>query len=106
VDGGSLLALLGPTAALWLVGPCGKRAVASFCAAVWTGICLGKACSCHEILRARRPGSGLAPSCRWLVLAMSHALLSFVLLRTLVDVCLATLDQHRAACERIDIFTR
>jgi hypothetical protein len=40
------------------------------------------------------------------VLAMSHALLSFVLLRTLVDVCLATLDQHRAACERIDIFTR
>jgi hypothetical protein len=36
----------------------GERAVASFCAAVLAGICLGNACSCHEILRAQRPGSG------------------------------------------------
>jgi hypothetical protein len=35
----------------------GERTVASFCAAVLTGICLGNVCSCHEILRAQRPGS-------------------------------------------------
>jgi hypothetical protein len=40
----------------------GAAAVASLlvCAAVLTGICLGNACSCHEILRAQRPRPGLA----------------------------------------------
>eukprot|EP01047_Picozoa_sp_COSAG01_P033207 COSAG01_NODE_2434_length_7703_cov_29.036428_1_plen_220_part_10 len=38
-------------------GAAGERAVASFCAAVLTGICLGNVSSCHEILRAQRPGS-------------------------------------------------
>ena len=38
----------------------GERAVVPFCAAVSAGICLGNVCSCHEILRARRPGSATA----------------------------------------------
>jgi hypothetical protein len=34
----------------------GERAVACFCAAVLTGICLGNVCSRHEILRRHGPG--------------------------------------------------
>jgi hypothetical protein len=55
VDCGMLVSSRKRSAVIW--PNVGERAVASFCAAVLTGICLGNVCSCHEMLRAQRPGS-------------------------------------------------